>query len=150
MGTSHTRSPCCMARIDTSHQNASGIEPRNGSTRSTALRRNSTNDELGSAVVTPNSRRTARPSVATSWVAASRLKANTDANRTTLPSVNPSTAMATANGDWNVLIWSAIDKKGAAVGLWPKSISSAVDRALPAPVAAKTVRADTAASPSAR
>jgi NADH-quinone oxidoreductase subunit M len=37
-----------------------------------------------------------------------------------------------------------------AVGLWPKSISSAVDRALPAPVAAKTVRADTAASPSAR
>jgi NADH-quinone oxidoreductase subunit M len=37
-----------------------------------------------------------------------------------------------------------------AVGLWPKSISSAVDRALPAPVAAKTVRADHAASPSAR
>ena len=31
-------------------------------------------------------------------------------------------AMATANGDWNVLIWSAIDKKGAAVGLWPKVV----------------------------
>ena len=37
-----------------------------------------------------------------------------------------------------------------AVGLWPKSISTAVDRALPAPVAAKTTRADNAASPSAR
>jgi PiT family inorganic phosphate transporter len=31
-------------------------------------------------------------------------------------------AMATARGNWSVLIWSATDKKGAAVGLWPKVI----------------------------
>ena len=31
-------------------------------------------------------------------------------------------AMATAAGNWGVLIWSATDKKGAAVGLWPKVV----------------------------
>lgn len=31
-------------------------------------------------------------------------------------------AMATAGGKWSVLIWSAHDKKGAAVGLWPKVV----------------------------
>ncbi len=31
-------------------------------------------------------------------------------------------AMATANGNWSVLIWSEVDKKGAAVGLWPKVV----------------------------
>lgn len=31
-------------------------------------------------------------------------------------------AMATAQGDWAVLIWSATDAKGAAVGLWPKVV----------------------------
>jgi PiT family inorganic phosphate transporter len=31
-------------------------------------------------------------------------------------------AMATAGGNWGVLIWSATDKKGAAVGLWPKVV----------------------------
>ena len=31
-------------------------------------------------------------------------------------------AMATANGNWSALIWSATDKKGAAVGLWPKVV----------------------------
>jgi PiT family inorganic phosphate transporter len=31
-------------------------------------------------------------------------------------------AMATAGGNWSVLIWSATDKKGAAVGLWPKVV----------------------------
>src|SRR3954465_13862729 len=32
------------------------------------------------------------------------------------------TALATANGKWDVLIWHAHDKKGAAVGLWPKVV----------------------------
>jgi PiT family inorganic phosphate transporter len=31
-------------------------------------------------------------------------------------------AMATAAGNWGVLIWSATDKKGAAIGLWPKVV----------------------------
>src|SRR4051812_17422743 len=31
-------------------------------------------------------------------------------------------ALATARGNWGVLIWSATDKKGAAVGLWPKVV----------------------------
>lgn len=31
-------------------------------------------------------------------------------------------AMATAGGNWSVLIWSATDKKGAAMGLWPKVV----------------------------
>ncbi len=31
-------------------------------------------------------------------------------------------AMATAAGNWSVLIWSATDKKGAAIGLWPKVV----------------------------
>ncbi len=31
-------------------------------------------------------------------------------------------ALATAKGNWNVLIWSSVDQKGAAVGLWPKVI----------------------------
>ena len=30
--------------------------------------------------------------------------------------------MATAAGNWSVLIWSATDKKGAAIGLWPKVV----------------------------
>ena len=31
-------------------------------------------------------------------------------------------ALATAQGNWDVLIWSAQDSKGAAVGLWPKVV----------------------------
>ena len=31
-------------------------------------------------------------------------------------------ALATAKGDWNVLIWSTTDAKGAAIGLWPKVV----------------------------
>jgi len=31
-------------------------------------------------------------------------------------------ALATASGNWSVLIWSATDKKGAAIGLWPKVV----------------------------
>ena len=31
-------------------------------------------------------------------------------------------ALASAEGDWNVLTWSALDAKGAAVGLWPKVV----------------------------
>ena len=31
-------------------------------------------------------------------------------------------ALATASGNWGALIWSATDKKGAAVGLWPKVV----------------------------
>ena len=31
-------------------------------------------------------------------------------------------AIATAQGNWGVLIWSATDKKGAAIGLWPKVV----------------------------
>lgn len=31
-------------------------------------------------------------------------------------------ALATANGRWSVLIWSAHDTKGAALGLWPKVV----------------------------
>ncbi len=31
-------------------------------------------------------------------------------------------ALATAQGNWRVLIWSDVDKKGAAVGLWPKVV----------------------------
>ena len=31
-------------------------------------------------------------------------------------------ALATAHGNWGVLIWQAHDKKGAAVGLWPKVV----------------------------
>ncbi len=31
-------------------------------------------------------------------------------------------ALATAGGNWSALIWSATDKKGAAVGLWPKVV----------------------------
>jgi PiT family inorganic phosphate transporter len=31
-------------------------------------------------------------------------------------------ALATAQGNWRVLIWSEVDKKGAAVGLWPKVV----------------------------
>jgi PiT family inorganic phosphate transporter len=31
-------------------------------------------------------------------------------------------ALATSNGRWDVLIWSAIDKNGAHIGLWPKVV----------------------------
>ncbi|MEY2878969.1 MAG: hypothetical protein RLZZ15_1349 [Verrucomicrobiota bacterium] len=31
-------------------------------------------------------------------------------------------AIATAGGNWSALIWSATDKKGAAIGLWPKVV----------------------------
>src|SRR3954463_13953782 len=31
-------------------------------------------------------------------------------------------SVATAQGNWSVLIWSATDKKGAAVGIWPKVV----------------------------
>jgi PiT family inorganic phosphate transporter len=31
-------------------------------------------------------------------------------------------AMATAHGDWSVLIWQAEDAKGASIGLWPKVV----------------------------
>lgn len=31
-------------------------------------------------------------------------------------------ALATADGKWSVLIWQATDKKGAAMGLWPKVV----------------------------
>src|ERR1043165_5843806 len=31
-------------------------------------------------------------------------------------------ALSTASGNWHVLIWSAVDKKGAHVGLWPKVV----------------------------
>src|SRR6478672_689470 len=31
-------------------------------------------------------------------------------------------ALATAGTDWDVLIWHAHDKKGAAIGLWPKVV----------------------------
>lgn len=31
-------------------------------------------------------------------------------------------ALATAQGNWGVLIWHAHDKKGAAIGLWPKVV----------------------------
>src|SRR4051812_16966536 len=31
-------------------------------------------------------------------------------------------ALATARDNWGVLIWSAVDKKGAAIGLWPKVV----------------------------
>ncbi len=31
-------------------------------------------------------------------------------------------ALATAGGNWGVLIWSATDKKGAGIGLWPKVV----------------------------
>ena len=31
-------------------------------------------------------------------------------------------AMATASGNWGVLIWSATNEKGAAIGLWPKVV----------------------------
>jgi PiT family inorganic phosphate transporter len=31
-------------------------------------------------------------------------------------------ALATAKDDWTILIWSSVDKKGAAVGLWPKVV----------------------------
>jgi PiT family inorganic phosphate transporter len=31
-------------------------------------------------------------------------------------------ALATADDNWNALIWSAVDKKGAAIGLWPKVV----------------------------
>ena len=31
-------------------------------------------------------------------------------------------AMATAKGDWSVLIWSAHDAKGGGIGLWPKVV----------------------------
>jgi PiT family inorganic phosphate transporter len=31
-------------------------------------------------------------------------------------------ALATARGNWGVLIWSQVDKKGAAAGLWPKVV----------------------------
>src|SRR3982751_3511432 len=31
-------------------------------------------------------------------------------------------ALATAGGNWGVLIWHAHDKKGASVGLWPKVV----------------------------
>jgi PiT family inorganic phosphate transporter len=31
-------------------------------------------------------------------------------------------AMATAKGDWSVLIWSSVDAKGHAIGLWPKVV----------------------------
>lgn len=31
-------------------------------------------------------------------------------------------ALATTNGQWNVLIWSTVDKNGAHIGLWPKVV----------------------------
>ncbi len=31
-------------------------------------------------------------------------------------------ALATAHDNWHVLIWSTVDKKGAAIGLWPKVV----------------------------
>jgi PiT family inorganic phosphate transporter len=31
-------------------------------------------------------------------------------------------ALATAHGNWSVLIWHGLDKKGSAVGLWPKVV----------------------------
>ena len=31
-------------------------------------------------------------------------------------------ALATAGDNWSVLIWSAVDKKGAVIGLWPKVV----------------------------
>ncbi len=31
-------------------------------------------------------------------------------------------AVATSSGDWSVLIWSAVDKDGHSVGLWPKVV----------------------------
>jgi PiT family inorganic phosphate transporter len=31
-------------------------------------------------------------------------------------------AMATARGSWDVLIWSSVDQKGSAIGLWPKVV----------------------------
>jgi PiT family inorganic phosphate transporter len=31
-------------------------------------------------------------------------------------------ALSTASGNWNVLIWSSLDAKGAHVGLWPKVV----------------------------
>src|SRR5881392_1808046 len=31
-------------------------------------------------------------------------------------------ALATAKGNWTVLIWSQVDKKGADIGLWPKVV----------------------------
>src|SRR6478736_3422832 len=31
-------------------------------------------------------------------------------------------ALATAHGDWTVLVWSATDAKGNAIGLWPKVV----------------------------
>ncbi|HEY4247971.1 MAG TPA: inorganic phosphate transporter [Lacunisphaera sp.] len=31
-------------------------------------------------------------------------------------------ALATSSGDWNVLLWSSIDKDGHSVGLWPKVV----------------------------
>ena len=31
-------------------------------------------------------------------------------------------ALATARGDWTVLIWSSLDAKGNAIGLWPKVV----------------------------
>jgi PiT family inorganic phosphate transporter len=31
-------------------------------------------------------------------------------------------AMATAKGDWTVLVWSSVDAKGHAIGLWPKVV----------------------------
>jgi len=31
-------------------------------------------------------------------------------------------AFASTDGDWNVLTWSAVDAKGAAIGLWPKVV----------------------------
>ncbi|MBX3735884.1 MAG: inorganic phosphate transporter [Candidatus Didemnitutus sp.] len=32
-------------------------------------------------------------------------------------------ALATANDNWSVLVWSTVDKKGAAAGLWPKVVA---------------------------
>jgi PiT family inorganic phosphate transporter len=31
-------------------------------------------------------------------------------------------ALATASGNWDIMIWSEVDSKGAAVGLWPKVV----------------------------
>lgn len=31
-------------------------------------------------------------------------------------------ALATAQGNWDVLIWSSVDAKGSAIGLWPKVV----------------------------
>jgi PiT family inorganic phosphate transporter len=31
-------------------------------------------------------------------------------------------ALATAQGNWGIMIWSEVDKKGAALGLWPKVV----------------------------